>query len=66
MTSKLKENIINPTKNIKLQKAEEITGHSDSRKENISKISASLKKYIYLQYKKKQCQQFKIHQLLEE
>ena len=47
MTSKLKENIINPTKNIKLQKAEEITGHSDSRKENIAKISASLKK-IYL------------------
>ena len=47
MNSKLKENIINPTKNTKLQKIEEITGHTDSRKENIAKISASLKK-IYL------------------
>ena len=47
MNSKFKENINDPSINNKLQKAEDIVPHSDSRLENINKISKTLKN-IYL------------------
>ena len=43
MISKIKENIINPSINKKLQRAEDIVAHSDPRLENINKISKTLK-----------------------